>query len=163
MQPMNPADFSEHTLVEQPAVALFRDLGYATVSGFNETFGPHGTLGRETTGDVVLVPRLRAALQKLNPKLPAPAIDAAIEQLTKDRSAQSLAHANRDVYKLLKDGVRVTFQDDEGEEATETVAVIDWMKPENNDFLLVSKFWVTGSVYKRRSDLVGGVNGQPSL
>ena len=57
-------------MVEQPAVALFRDLGYATVSRFNETFGPHGTLGRETTGDVVLVPRLRAALQKLNPKLP---------------------------------------------------------------------------------------------
>ncbi len=160
---MNPADFSEHTLVEMPAVALFRDLGYATVSGFNETFGPHGTLGRETTGDVVLVPRLRAALQKLNPKLPASAIDAAIEQLTKDRSAQSLAHANRDVYKLLKDGVRVTFQDDDGGEATEAVAVIDWRNPEANDFLLVSQFWVTGSVYKRRADLVGFVNGLPLL
>ena len=55
---MNPADFSEHTLVEQPAVALFRDLDYATVSEFNETFGPHGTLGRETTGEVVLDPDL---------------------------------------------------------------------------------------------------------
>jgi len=160
---MNPADFSEHTLVEQPAVALFRDLGYAAVSGFNETFGPHGTLGRETTGDVVLVPRLRAALKKLNPKLPASALDAAIEQLTKDRSAQSLVHANREVYRLLKDGVRVTFQGDEGEEATETVAVIDWAKPEGNDFLLVSQFWVTGSVYKRRADLVGFVNGLPLL
>lgn len=159
---MNPADFSEHTLVEQPAVALFRDLGYTAVSGFNETFGPHGTLGRETTGDVVLAPRLRAALQMLNPKLPAPALDAAIEELTRDRSAQSLVHANREVYRLLKDGVRVTYQGDEGEE-TETVAVIDWAKPENNDFLLVSQFWVTGGVYKRRADLVGFVNGLPLL
>src|SRR5262245_48157193 len=129
---MNPADFSEHSLVEQPAVALFRELGYAAVSGFNETFGPHGTLGRETTGDVVLVPRLRATLAKLNSGLPAPALDGAVEQLMKDRSALSLVHANRDVYRLLKDGVRVTYQDDEGEEATDTVRVIDWSKPADN-------------------------------
>ena len=56
---MTPADFSEHTLVDVPAVALFRDLGYTAVSGFDETFGPHGTLGRETTGCASLAQTLR--------------------------------------------------------------------------------------------------------
>ena len=65
---MNPptADFSENTLVEQPAIALFGKLDYSTANCFNEQVGtPNSTLGRETTADVVLVPKLRAALQRL--------------------------------------------------------------------------------------------------
>ena len=75
----------------------------------------------------------------------------------------SLAQANRDVYRLLKEGVKVTFQDDDGGEAVETVRVIDWDHPENNDFFLASQFWVSGDLYKRRCDLVGFVNGLPLL
>ena len=75
----------------------------------------------------------------------------------------SLAQANREVYKLLKDGVRVSFQDDDGGEANETLRVIDWNEPENNDFFLASQFWVTGSIYKRRGDLIGFVNGLPLI
>jgi type I restriction enzyme R subunit len=44
-------------------------------------------LGRETKGDVVLVSRLRAALERLNPALPSQAITAAVDELTYDRSA----------------------------------------------------------------------------
>ena len=65
----------------------------------------------------------------------------------------SLVQANREVYKLLKDGVKVAFQNDEGEETDETVRIIDWNDPENNDFFLASQFWVSGSIYKRRTDL----------
>jgi hypothetical protein len=82
------------------------------------------------------------------------AIDLAIDELAKDRSAMGLAHANRDVYKLLKDGVKVSFQNEEGEEVDETIRVIDWNEPENNDFFLASQFWVSGDIYKRRADLV---------
>jgi type I restriction enzyme R subunit len=56
-------DYSEDTLVEQPAIALFRELGYETANCFYERVGNSGsTLGRETTEDVVLVPKLRSAL-----------------------------------------------------------------------------------------------------
>ena len=119
---MTNIDFSENALVEQPAIALFGTLGYSTANCFNEQVGTtNSTLGRETTADVVLVPKLRAALQKLNPGIAYDAIQLAIEELTKDRSAMSLAQANREIYKLLKDGVRVSFQDDDGSEAHETV------------------------------------------
>ena len=83
-------DFSENTLVEQPAIALFGELGYATANCFYEKVGTtNATLGRETTADVILVPKLKAALKKLNPDVAEDAIRLAVEELTKDRSAMS--------------------------------------------------------------------------
>jgi len=67
--------------------------------------------GRETTSEVVLVSRLRAALEKLNPVLPPEAISAAVDELTCDRSAMSLAAANREIYTLLKDGIAVSVSE----------------------------------------------------
>jgi type I restriction enzyme R subunit len=161
---MTKLDYSEFALVERPAIALFHELGYSPVSCFHEKVGGDGaTLGRVTTGDVILWPRLQAALEKLNPGMASDAIQLAMEQLGKDRSGMGLAHANREVYKLLKDGVKVNFQNDEGEEVDETVRVIDWNEPTNNDFLLTSQLWVSGSIYKRRGDLIGFVNGLPLL
>lgn len=52
---MSPHAFSEDQLVEQPAIGLFAALGWQTVSATEESFGPGGTLGRETRGEVVLV------------------------------------------------------------------------------------------------------------
>ncbi len=156
---------SENLLVEQPAIALFGELGYKTLNAYRERerLGPNSMLGRETTTEVVLVRELRKALQRLNPGLPAEAIGLAIEELTRSRSVLSLASANREVYQLLKDGVNVTFRDDEGDEVSELVRVIDWMTPDNNDFLLVSQLWVTGPFHDRRPDLVGFVNGLPLI
>jgi type I restriction enzyme R subunit len=155
------SDYSEDTLVEQPAIALFSELGYETLNCFHETFGEHGTLGRETSGDVILTARLRIALERLNPGLPPIAINLAIEELTRDRGVMSLANANREIYQLLKNGVKVAFPISEDEESFETVRVIDWNNPSNNDFFLASQFWVSGEMYKRRADLVGFVNGLP--
>ena len=159
-------DYSEDTLVEQPAIALFSELGYDTANCFYEKVGTSdSTLGRETTEEVVLVPKLRSALQKLNPDLDSEAINLAIEELTRDRGAMSLVQANREVYKLLKDGVKVAFENDEGEETDETVRIIDWNDPENNDFFLASQFWITSpsGIYKKRPDLIGFVNGLPLI
>ncbi len=162
---MNSAnDYSEDKLVEQPAIALFEELGYETANCFREHTGTSGsTLGRETTEEVILVPKLRSALEKLNPGLDGDAINLAIDELALDRSAMSLVQANREVYKLLKDGVKVAFENEDGEETDETVRIIDWNDPENNDFFLASQFWVSGSIYKRRTDLLGFVNGLPLI
>jgi len=157
-----PHAYTEDQLVEQPAIGLFAELGWQTVSAMEETFGTTGTLLRETKGEVVLVSRLRAALVKLNPALPPEAITAAVDELTRDRSAMSLEAANREVYLLLKEGIKVSVPDKErGGQKTERLRVIDWERPANNDFLLVSQFSVTGALYTCRPDLVGFVNGLP--
>jgi len=159
--PPAASDYSEDALVEQPAIELFGTLGWTPINAYNETFGPTGTLGRETDQEVVLTRRLRAAVQKLNPDVPAEAFPLAIEEIARDRSAMSAENANRDVYKLLKDGVKVRVRAEDGGESVETVRLIDWREPANNDFLLVSQFWVSGDMYRRRCDLVGFVNGIP--
>ena len=75
---MSAHAYTEDQLVEQPAIGLFAELGWTTVSAADESFGATGTLLRETKGEVVLVSRLRAALERLNPALPPEAITAAI-------------------------------------------------------------------------------------
>jgi type I restriction enzyme R subunit len=154
--------YSEDQLVEQPAIGLFATLGWQTVSALEETLGAGGTLGRETKGEVVLTDRLRAALTRLNPGLPSEAIQTTIDELTRDRSAMSLEAANREVYRLLKEGITISVPDREhGGQKTKRLRVVDWEQPENNDFLLVSQFSVTGALYTCRPDLVGFVNGLP--
>jgi hypothetical protein len=48
--------YTEDQLVEQPAIGLFAEMGWQTVSAMEETFGAGGTLGRETKGEAVPVP-----------------------------------------------------------------------------------------------------------
>jgi type I restriction enzyme R subunit len=175
------SQYTEDALVEQPAIALFSELDWSPLNCFHEFEQAGGSpLGRETPAEVVLVSRLQPALEKLNPGLPKEAITSAIEELTRDRSVMSPAAANREVYRLIKDGVRVDLS---GTKTTETlrsasakattdtqaredegvvrVKVIDWEDPKNNDFFLASQFWISGEMYKRRADLVGFVNGLP--
>lgn len=167
-------DYSEDNLIEQPAIDLFKSLGYSHQNCYHEAFGERGTLGRAASTDVVLIPRLRQTLIKLNPSLPSNAIDHAIEELTRDRSILHPITANREVYKLIRDGVKVKVQSPTltpalsqkergNEETIETVRVIDFNEPDNNDFFLASQFWITGEMYKRRADLVGFVNGLPLI
>ena len=110
---MKSNNYTEDQLVEQPAIGIFASLGWQTTSAMEETFGPAGTLGRETKSEVVLTERLRVALTKLNPDLPPEAIQTAIDELARDRSAMSLEAANREIYKLLKEGIPVSIPDRE--------------------------------------------------
>lgn len=154
-------DYSEDTLVEQPAVELFGTLGWQTANLYKEWTGTTSSEGRVSERDVVLVSRLRAALARLNPSLPESAFDQVIEELTLDRSKLVRANANQEVYRLFKDGVKVKVTDEHGNPSIETVRLIDWRQPENNDFLLATQFWISGDMYRRRCDLVGFVNGIP--
>lgn len=154
--------YSENALIEQPTIKLFASLGWQTADCFNEFEQPGGSpLGRETKGEVVLVGKLRKALKKLNPGVQDQVIESAIEELTRDRSAMSMVAANREIYKLLKDGVKISIHEGGNEEQIVVVKVIDWNNSSNNDFFLASQFWITGEMYTRRADLVGFVNGLP--
>jgi type I restriction enzyme R subunit len=124
---MSPHPYTEDQLVEQPAIGLFAALGWQTVAALEETFGPSGTLQRETRAEVVLLARLQAALARLNPALPPAALTAAVDELTRDRSAMTLASANREIYHLLKEGVAVSMPDlAQGGQKSERVRLVDW-------------------------------------
>ena len=160
---MNP--YSEDELIEQPAIVLLEEMGWETCNCYSEFNQQDGSpLGRQTKFEVVLTSRLRPALQRLNPNATQDAITQAIEQLTASRELLDPAEANREIYSLLKDGVKVTVTDPNSEgETVEVLRIIDWENPKNNDFFAASQFTITGEMYTRRPDIVCFVNGIPLI
>lgn len=158
-----PNPYSEDQLIEQPAINLLKELGWHHQNCTNEfRDGNESRIGRETKSEVVLTDRLRAMLKRLNPNAPNDAIEDAIEVLTQSRAVMNPVEANREIYNLLKDGVKVTVAGPNMQEETVSVLkVIDWENPENNDFFAASQFWITGEMYTKRPDLIGFVNGIP--
>ena len=162
---MSPSDYTEDTLVQQTtAEYLENELGWDSVYAYNnETFGPDGTLGRDSDHDVVLIRPLREKLVELNPDLPADAYDDAVRQIVATVASQTLLTTNREKYGLIKDGVQVTFRNAEGERVRQRLRVFDFTEAGNNHFLCVRELWVRGDLYRRRADIVGFVNGLPLL
>jgi hypothetical protein len=98
---MASPSFTEDHLVEQPAVQLMQhELGWEVVNCYDEWSGGVSQLGRDGKREVVLVSRLRPALQRLNPDLPVEAFEGAVEEICRDRTALSLAEANREIDRL---------------------------------------------------------------
>jgi len=162
MTPTDQAhDYGEDAAVEQPAIQLFADLRWETVNLYHEWAGGKSTEGRESEKQVVLEGRLRTALERLNPDLPATAITQVIEEITLDRARMVHANANHELWRLLREGVKVKVATPRGGQETKTARIIDWRNPEANDFLLASQFWVKGEMHRRRPDLIGFVNGIP--
>lgn len=155
-----PKPGSEQAL-ELQTIQLFESLGYRHQNCYDEWISGKSNLGRDTRKDIILLPKLTAALTQLNPTQPTEALNLAIAELTKDRSSLSLAVANRELYKHLKAGIKVQTQTPDGTPDDRTIKIIDWQTPTNNDFFLASQFWITGETYQKRTDLLGFVNGIP--
>ena len=157
---------SEDRLVQATfADHLEKVLGWESVYAWNqETFGQFGTQGRASEREVVLVRDLRAALAKFNPALPETAIDEAVAKLTHHDYSRSLLRHNQAFYKLIRDGVPVSYRDAQGTLRHAQAKVIDFRVPANNRFLVVRELKITGlrtPNYNRRADLVCFVNGLP--
>lgn len=162
--PSLASEFSEDGAVEQPALALLRQLGWQHLNLRDEKPGPENPTGRTSFHQVWLPARLRAALAKLNPGLAAEALKLAEEVLTQDRSALSPIAANRELYHHMRLGVRVDVKHPEASKSeTVTVRVVDWRDVAANDFLVASQAWIEGLLHKRRPDTIGFVNGLPLL
>jgi len=157
---------SEDRLVQKTFADHLRDsLGWDSIYAYNEeTFGPNGTLGRTNEREVVLVRDLRAALERLNPKIPQSAREQAIEKLTRVNLSRSLLQHNQEFYAYIRLGVPVEWRDQRGETQRERAQVIDYSNPLNNRFLAVRELKIQGvrvPHYNRRADLVCFVNGLP--
>ena len=162
MTPTDQAhDYGEDAAIEQPAIQLFADLGWETVNLYHEWNSGGSTEGRESEAQVILEGRLRASLERLNPDLPPAAITQVIEEVTRERSRMVPVNANQELWRLMREGVKVKVTNPRGGQETKTAKVIDWRNPEANSFLLASQFWVKGEMHRRRPDLIGFVNGIP--
>lgn len=138
------------------------ELGFELFDATSEIVGgDNSTFGRQTTDEVILPKNLRSVLLKLNPDLPQEALDNAYYELTQDLSSKTPIGANRHVYSMVKDGVKVQFKDNDGIDTTDIVKVIDFQEPQNNEYLLIRQFKISGERYNCRADLILFVNGLP--
>lgn len=156
---------NEDSLVQKTTADYLRDvLGWRSEYAHNsEVLGPEGSFGRASEKDVVLTRILGEKLMALNPGLPRAAYKDAIRQIVEVGPGLRGMAVNRDKYRMLRDGVKVTFRKDDGAMDACTLRIFDFDTPENNDFLVVRELWVKGDLYRRRPDIIGFVNGVPLL
>lgn len=158
-------DYSENILVQESAGNLLRDeLGWNVRFAYNtEILGKNGTFGRESYKEIILLRYFREALKKLNPWMNESQILEAQKLLESRLSTSSLLQINEEKYYLIRDGIPVTVKKPNGHAEIKRAAVIDFQKPKNNYFLAIKELKIYGDLYRRRTDIVGFVNGIPLL
>ncbi|MFN5348550.1 MAG: type I restriction endonuclease subunit R, partial [Polaromonas sp.] len=146
--------------LEQEALGWLADVGYGVVYG--PDIAPDGLAPeRDNYRQVILTGRLRAAIDQLNPAVPAAARDDALKQVV-DLGIAALLTANRRFHQLLVTGVPVQYQKD-GETRGDFVRLIDWANTASNDWLAVNQFSIKGPHHTRRPDIILFVNGLPMV
>ena len=146
------------SIVEQAALDWFRALGYSVVGGPDMPPGPHAL--RASYADTILPSVVRDTLARLNPTLPAEALDDAFRKLTR-LEGSTLEARNRAFHRMAVDGVTVEYRDERGAIRGAQVQVFDFETPSNNDWLAVNQLTVIESNHERRPDVVLFVNGLP--
>jgi len=149
---------TEQNLAEQPVIDWFKQLGYEHKFGPDISTG--GVLVERDFKDVILENRLRNALKRLNPDLGEKAIDEAVYKL-KTVEHPNLEIVNKEIWRMLTEGVKVEVENEKGEVRGKFVKVFDFENPQDNEFLIVNQFTVQGIEKIRRPDIVVFINGVP--
>ncbi len=154
--------------IEQIALDILKDLGYQIIYGPDiAPIDPQSPVipfplpieRRCSYGDVVLVDRVRDALDRLNPDIPPAIKEEALKIVLRNENPDLITN-NHHFHRLLVDGVDVEFR--EGDRIKgDKVWLFDFDNPDNNDFLAVNQFTVIENNNNRRPDIVLFVNGLP--
>ena len=146
-------------VVEQAALGWFESLGFDVERGADISPGSDSPQ-RETHEDVVLQPRLRAAMRKINSHLSEDAIEQAVRVITRPPEP-TLIQNNRWFHRLVTDGIDVEYRTKSGETRGDKAWLVDFAKTNRNDLLVVQQFTVKCGNATRRPDLVIFLNGLP--
>lgn len=144
--------------IEEMAIEELQNLGYTYISGVDlapDALNPE----RNSYGDVLLMGRLQTAVHKLNPTIPADAIQGAVRKLSRIATSSLLAD-NETFHKMLVDGVPVEYR--KGSDIKgDSVRIVDFDCPLNNEFLVVNQYTVVQNNNNKRPDVLLFVNGIP--
>lgn len=144
--------------IETFAIKLFERLGYDYIHA-SDIAPDSDNPERSDYAEVLLVGRLEQSVNRINANLPAEVIQTALKDVRRAHSPELLSN-NEAFHRLLSEGVPVSVNND-GDERGERVWLIDFAKPENNEFLVVSQFTVIENHQTKRPDLLLFVNGLP--
>lgn len=158
-------DYSENILVQESSGNLLHDeLGWDVVYAYNdEVLGKGGTLGRESYKEILLTRYFQSAIKRLNPWINQSQILEAKSSFETHLSTSSLQQINEEKYRMIRDGIDVTVKKTDGQTEKRKVVLIDFNNVNNNEFLAVKELKIHSELYRRRTDIVGFVNGIPLL
>lgn len=158
-------EYSENILVQNSAGDLLHDvLGWDVVFAYNkEVLGENGTLGRKSYKEIVLTRYLKKSMFEFNDWLTDELCNTAIKTLLAFTASDTLMQINKNKYEMLREGIPVTYKKPNGETEERKVRVFNFDQPEKNHFLAVKEMKIHGDLYRRRTDIVGFVNGIPLL
>ncbi|MBW2343913.1 MAG: type I restriction endonuclease subunit R [Deltaproteobacteria bacterium] len=145
--------------VETAALSWFESLGYTILHG-PEIAPGEPTAERDSYQEVILPRRLQDAIARLNPDIPADALEEAFRKVTLPESPSLIAN-NRAFHRRLVDGVEVEYRRGDGSIAGDRVRLVDFDDPDNNDWLAVNQFTVAEGQHTRRPDIIIFLNGLP--
>ena len=145
--------------LEEAALEWLAELGYALGHGPDMAPGEPAA-ERESFSDVVLPGRLREAIHRLNPGIPAEAREEALSKVLRHETT-SLIGNNRAFHHHLRDGVPVEYKRVDGSVAGDRVRLVDFADPAANDWLAVNQFTVIEGQQNRRPDVILFLNGLP--
>jgi len=143
--------------IEQVFIQEFIDLGYEYING--AVISPEGAAQEREFHEVVLRHRLEAAINSINPAVPAEAREEALKKVLRAASP-NLFQNNYQFHKYLTEGVDVEFR--KGDRiAGDKVWLVNYIHPEQNEFLVVNQFTIIENNVNKRPDLILFVNGLP--
>ena len=121
---------------------------------------PDGT-GRSDKKECVLPLVLWESLKRINPNIKESFLKEVYNSLIADYTDTDIIQSNYNLYKKVRDGVKVTFTNEKGVEDFTFVKLVDFDNPENNEFTAVSQMWIKGRFKWRRPDILIFINGMP--
>ena len=143
--------------IEEIALSYLQNLGYSYILGTD--ISPDGEHPERQYTDVVLITRLRDAIDKLNPTLGQDAKEDALKKVLRTDSPNVLIN-NETFHKYLSQGVDVEVRTADGIRG-QKVYIVDFENPENNEFLAVNQFTIIEGSQNKRPDIILFVNGLP--
>lgn len=143
--------------IEEIALSYLQGLGYTYQLG--TVISPDGEHPERQYNEVVLVTRLRDAIDKLNPNISQDAKEDALKKVLRTESPNALIN-NENFHRYLTDGVDVEMRTESGIRG-EKIYIVDFENPENNEFLAINQFTVVEGNQNKRPDIILFINGLP--
>jgi len=144
--------------LEQLCLNWFQSIGYDYVCGYD--IAPDGeSPERNDYRQIILFDRLLQQLQIINPHIPVATLETVTQQIAKPETPV-LIKSNKAFHQFLLEGVKVEYKE-EGKSKTDYVQLVDFTNVDNNQFLVVNQYTITGSKGNRRPDVIVFVNGIP--
>lgn len=144
--------------IEEFALKLLERLGYQYV--YAPDIAPDTDQAeRNSFEEVLLIDRLKNAIQRINPSVPRDSQLEAIKELNRINSPELIAN-NEAFHRFLTEGIKVTYQKG-GAERGDLVWLIDFEQPENNEYVVANQFTVIENGNNKRPDVILFVNGIP--